>query len=202
MASPPIYQRTFLSYHLCQHELSENQPQTQMEQFEETRATPIDVSSVGFFSWIYDHVTVSNHDSKCLFGGLVAKYSTAHPGGSRLIKSGADVGDNAASMLYLSYHITRDFEKIERIAQSLGFIGVSKIRQTELYRDLDDVFLSVKSKHRIHESIYRIYCVFITLLFITSIFKHCASGTINLWNSILIIFGWASYAFAVFHIRV
>ena len=147
------------------------------------------------------HESASN-DTKCLFGQLVAKYSAKHPGGSYLIESGGYVGDNAATMLFLSYHMTKDFGKIGKIAESHGFTGVSKIKRTALYREFDAIYSAVHSEYSIHMAIYRMYCVFITLLFVYSLYAYCSSPTIDLYNSLLIVFTWNSYSFAVFHPRV
>ena len=143
-----------------------------------------------------------NNDPKCLFFELVSKNATKHPGGSTLLESGAYVGDNAATALYLSYHITKDFDEIEKMAKGLGSTGVSNIKRTALYRDLDDVFRSVQCKYAVHAVIYKIYCVFVTALFVMAIVIHCMSSTINPSNSVVIALSWISYSFAVFHTRV
>ena len=143
-----------------------------------------------------------NNDRKCLFGQAVSKFSARHPGGSTLIESGGDVGDNAATMLFLSYHFGKDFDKIQQMAAAHGFVGVSKIKRTALHRELDDIFRSVAGEHAVHGSIYRTYCALLTMLFLFSLYTHCSSPSIQPWNSLLVVFCWFSYSFAVFHIRV
>ncbi len=143
-----------------------------------------------------------DNNAKCLFGAVVSKYAAKHPGGHRLIESGGFVGDDAATMLFLSYHLTKDFDKINQIADSHGFTGISKIKRPAFHRELDAIYSAVVSEHRVHFTIYRIYCVLVTLLFVCSLCIHCFSSTINLYNDLLIVLAWNSYSFAVFHTRV
>jgi len=157
----------------------------------------------GWFEFFKPHYLQDDptNDTKCLFGESVSKFSKQHPGGSALIEAGAHAGDTAASLLYLTYHFTKDFDKIEQIAQHRGFSGVSKIQRSALHRELDDILSDVRRKYSVHGTVYRAYCAVLVLLLVYSLFMHCFSGTINPWNSALVGLSWLSYSFSVFHIR-
>ena len=105
-------------------------------------------------------------------------------------------------MLFLSYHIGKDFTKIEKTGAALGYEGIAHIKRTALFREFDDIFRSVEAEHAVHRTIYRVYCACLTTLFLWSLLMHATSPRINPWNSLRLGLCWISYSFAVFYIRV
>lgn len=121
-----------------------------------------------------------DNDTKCLCGTAASRFRDRHPDGPRLLDSGGYVRDNAATMLYLSYHIGKDFDKIEQIAKAHGYTGVSKIKRTPLHHELDDLFKDVISEHCIRGTIYKIYCCTVILMWIYVMYTHCISPGMGL----------------------
>eukprot|EP01083_Nonionella_stella_P313196 1123206_1 len=102
-------------------------------------------------------------DQYC-FGQKCSIYKAKHPGSASLLQLAANVPAECQRLLFLSYHVTKDFNKIRAIANKYGYTDVDNIKRRPLYEEIHEVFTKICRKYWIHGCIYQLYCVLITVL--------------------------------------
>eukprot|EP01084_Bolivina_argentea_P016365 30629_1 len=137
--------------------------------------------------------------SKCCFGQHVSAFKDSHPGGCRLLESASNVSKEESELLFLSYHWTKDWNKIYSVGDKYGYNELKNIKRTELHNEINNIFVKIEEEYWIHSIIFKSYCLLITLLFIYLLINHCTSESINIYNSLFLALIWTTYPFSIYH---
>lgn len=117
-----------------------------------------------------------------------------HPGGQKLLDMARH--SKFSNLLFLSYHLGKDFNAITAAATTLG---VSVPEKTALYTALNQATKSIVENSSVHLKIYELYCLCLTLAlpfaYYAFVFEGLVTGAL-LFGALLV-----SYAFVIFHTR-
>jgi hypothetical protein len=119
-----------------------------------------------------------------------------HPGGQRHLELAR--GHTRADLLYLSYHLGRDVEKIAAAARARG-IEPPEGADSPLFAELSAAAARLRRERSAHVSVYRGYCLAVTVALPVALVLYVL--TLSAASCAAVGFLLVTYAFNVFHMR-
>lgn len=125
--------------------------------------------------------------------GLVYK---AHPGGKQHLELAKN--HPCSHLLYLSYHLGCNHNRIESVAHAHD-IKIPQDIRSEFYNQINNEAIKIRNEHHVDIMIYHIYCLIVTIAIPPAIVYYLMS--LSVISAILLGFLFVTYAFNIFHLR-
>ncbi|CAB9514730.1 Acyl-lipid (7-3)-desaturase [Seminavis robusta] len=118
-----------------------------------------------------------------------------HPGGQDTLNGAR--GHTHKEFLFLTSHIGLDLDG--RIAQVAKSRGMALPQRGEAYNEIHGALCRIIQEHPEQVTIYRVWCLFLTVMFPTGIIGFTVTG--SRWWAAILGFVHVSYSFNIFHMR-